>query len=53
MTTSVTSAGPDANQAATDFANKIFTAVLGTMETFSLSIWVIGWAGSTRWPAGR
>jgi SAM-dependent methyltransferase len=36
MATSVTGAGPDANQAATDFANKIFTAVLGTMETFSL-----------------
>ena len=36
MTTSVAGAEPVADQPATEFADKIFTAALGTMETLSL-----------------
>ncbi len=44
MTTSVAGAGPAADQAVTEFADKIFTALLGSMETFGLFLGErLGW----------
>ena len=44
MTAPVSGAEPAADQGATEFADKIFTAFLGTMETFSLYLGErLGW----------
>ena len=44
MTTSAFGVEPAGDQAATDFADKIFTAALGTMETFALYLGErLGW----------